>query len=805
MFQRFVAFAFGWLLLLALSGSAQAQQLVINEVDYDQVNTDNAEFIELKNVSASPVSLAGFSLRFINGANGTFYNLVSNGPLPLPAADTIQPGGYYVICANAATVPGCNFDAPGVATDWIQNGAPDAVALLLNGAVHDTLSYEGITSGWVEGSPAGEDNPATVASLSRCPDGLDTNNNSTDFSLRAATPGGTNACGGGGGSIGACGDSATLISAAQGAGTTTPLPGAAVVLEGVLVGDFQDEPVNGFYLQEEDAQQDGNPGTSEGIFVSEGSLNVAAAVGNVVRVRGTLGEADSVTQLVLSEMLVCPGAPAASAQTLTLPLPSVGFAERFEGMRVSITQPLTVTGNFELGRFGSLDLSVGGRLFVSTHSAAPGAAALAQQDLNARSRIILDDLSNGQNPSPIPYKDGNNTRRVGDTMGPLDGIVEDRFSALRIRPTQAPIFAPDNPRPVSPAVEGRLKVVALNVLNYFTTVDSGPDVCGPNGNLDCRGADSAAEFTRQREKTLNAIESLNGDVVGLIEIENNPSASLQDLVNGLNSRLGSPTYQFINTGTIGTDAIKVGIIYKPAKVTPAGAHAVLTSAFDPAFIDNKNRPSLAQTFTEVATGERFTIVVNHLKSKGSDCDDVGDPDVNDGQGNCNLTRTDAAAVLADWIATNPTGQADPDYLLIGDFNAYAKEDPISQLKNDGLVALIEAHLGASAYSYQFEGESGYLDNALATAQLSSQVKGVGEWHSNADEPVVLDYNLEFKTDDPFNANDPYRSSDHDAVVIGLSLASAAAVPASSTWAWLALLLALAALGLGSLRPNRFAR
>src|SRR4026207_2342181 len=121
-----------------------------------------------------------------------------------------------------------------------------------------------------------------------------------------------------------------------------------------------------------------------------------------------------------------------------------------------------------------------------------------------------------------------------------------------------------------------------------------------------------------------------------------------------------PGYAYINTGTIGTDAIKVGLIYRPAIVTPIGSFKLLTSAVDPRFIDTKSRPSLAQTFEVNATGARFTVVVNHLKSKGSDCLDVDldpglgvdpDNDTGDGQGNCNGTRTLAAQALVDWIAT----------------------------------------------------------------------------------------------------------------------------------------------------------
>ena len=80
--------------------------------------------------------------------------------------------------------------------------------------------------------------------------------------------------------------------------------------------------------------------------------------------------------------------------------------------------------------------------------------------------------------------------------------------------------------------------------------------------------------------------------------------------------MGAGTYAFINTGVIGTDEIRVALIYKPAAVTPVGAYQIITSGMDPRFVDTMNRPSLAQTFQQNSTGERLTVVVNHLKSKG---------------------------------------------------------------------------------------------------------------------------------------------------------------------------------------------
>ena len=186
--------------------------------------------------------------------------------------------------------------------------------------------------------------------------------------------------------------------------------------------------------------------------------------------------------------------------------------------------------------------------------------------------------------------------------------------------------------------------------------------------------------------------------------------------------------------------------------------------------DDRNRPSLAQAFALNANGARLSVVVSHLKSKGSSCETDGDPNTGDGQGNCNLTRVNAAAALADWIKTDPTGSGDPDYLLVGDMNAYYLEDPIETFRSAGLVDLLEGQ--PNPYSFVFQGQSGAYDYAFATASLAPQVRGALEWHINVDEPPVLDYNLEFGRDPAlFDPDIPYRASDHDPVIVGIDLAN----------------------------------
>ncbi|HEX4744142.1 MAG TPA: ExeM/NucH family extracellular endonuclease [Candidatus Limnocylindria bacterium] len=578
-----------------------------------------------------------------------------------------------------------------------------------------------------------------------------------------------------------CGEPATYIHQIQGSGMQSGMIGQTRTVEGVVVGDYQaTTEFRGYHLQEEDGDADTDPATSEGIFVFS---TTPVDRGDVVRVTGRVSEFSSsgtlLTQLgSVTRTLICPPGGTVTATDVDLPVASISDLERFESMLVSFDQRLTVTETFGLGRFGEVVLSSAGRLATPTAVVEPGAAAQAMQAQNDRSRIVLDDGINDQNVDPTRYPQGglsaSNTLRVGDTIATVTGVLEQRFGLYRIQPVGPLSFDHDNARPAAaPPVGGSARVAAMNVLNYFTTFDptpraAGPFICGPTATLECRGANDAFEFERQRAKVIAALAGLDADIVGLMEIENNDNAAIEDLVAGLNAALGAGTYSYIDTGTIGTDAIKVALIYRPAAATPVGAHAILTSAVDPRFIDTLNRPALAQTF-DLATGGRFTVVVNHLKSKGSPC--PGDPDTGDGSGNCNGTRTLAAQALVDWLATDPTGSGDRDVLVIGDLNAYAKEDPIDVFRNAGYTDLIDAFQD-DAYSYVFQGQSGYLDHALASPTLAAQVSGANEWHINADEPTVLDYNTDFKSAghvESLYAPDAYRSSDHDPVVIGLSL------------------------------------
>jgi hypothetical protein len=261
---------------------------------------------------------------------------------------------------------------------------------------------------------------------------------------------------------------------------------------------------------------------------------------------------------------------------------------------------------------------------------------------------------------------------------------------------------------------------------------------------------------------------MDADIVGLIELENNASASIGTIVNALNQRLDSARYAYVDTGTINDDAIKTGFIYDTVSVQTLGSFALLSSAIDARFDERRNRPALAQSFSVSSSGAVITVVVNHLKSKGSSCDSGGDPNTSDGQGNCNLTRSNAAAAIADWMAKDPTASGDPDFLIIGDLNAYLLEDPLTALKDAGFTSLLESN--SEPYSFAFDAQVGALDHAVASPSLVGQVRETLEWHINADEPPLLDYNLEYGRDAGlFDGRLPYRASDHDPIIVGLDL------------------------------------
>ena len=137
------------------------------------------------------------------------------------------------------------------------------------------------------------------------------------------------------------------------------------------------------------------------------------------------------------------------------------------------------------------------------------------------------------------------------------------------------------------------------------------------------------------------------------------------------------------------------------------------------------------------------------------------------------------SALAQWLGKGR-------HLVVGDLNSYRREDPVTALRQAGYVDLVDRQLSAGAYSYVHRGEAGYLDHALASAELLPFVRAVHIWHVNADESALLDYD-----DDILDAGEPVgqvkppglgrwrplalRASDHDPVVVDLALTTQSSI------------------------------
>lgn len=572
------------------------------------------------------------------------------------------------------------------------------------------------------------------------------------------------------------------IAEVQGTGATTPLNGQTVTVEGVVTG-YHDAAsgYRGLYLQTAGSggADDATPGASDGVFVYFNQLNPEVAIGDLVRVTGTAGEYQGQTQLTATTADAYELLEAGVGLPEATPLPDtvVGEArEAYEGMLVQPTGDYRLASSHELYNFGSLWLTAGGELVKSTETTDAGPEADAIAAANLARRIILDDgysirVDNAAHVGEQPYFTTDTVVRNGDRLVPPSEplILGYGFHNWRLQPqvplTDAsdaaykPTFETLNPRPASaPEVGGDVQFGSFNVFNYFTTFGG-----------DARGAATPEQFAAQKAKIVAAINGLGADVVALQEIENSvelgepADEALADLVEGLNAAAGAGTWDYVPTPDALTtpganDIIMTAIIFKPSVVTPVGDSFADTDA-----VWEIARTPIAQTF-DLGDERLVTVVANHFKSKSPPSGSTA-PEPADGQGFFNAERvaqSERLLAFTETIAADPAKGA--DVILLGDFNAYGQEDPSQVLTAAGFVDLVPAR-APGQYTYTFNGELGSLDHAFVSPSLARSVTGVGVWGINAAEWSDRGY--------AYGATDgssPYRSSDHDPVLVGVTAA-----------------------------------
>jgi 5'-nucleotidase len=579
------------------------------------------------------------------------------------------------------------------------------------------------------------------------------------------------------------------IADVQGDGAATPLAGQVVTVEGIVTGDYRASTgsgYRGFYLQTAGSggATDATPGRSDGIFVFSAAANPAVNVGDLVRVTGTASEFNGQTQISATtdaayELITdAAGLPAPTV----LPNATVGAErEAFEGMLVT-PEAAYLSSSHQLYNFGTLWLGVGGLAVKATETTDAGADAAAIAAANRANRLLVDDgysiqVSNAAHPGGQPFFDAGTVVRNGDRfVAPAAGMILGwGFDDWRLQPQRPlsdtspadyaalkPTFESLNPRTASPEnVGGDITAASFNVFNYFTTFGG-----------EARGADDEADFLVQQSKIVAAINALDADVVGLMEIENSvklgepADEALANLVAALNAASAPGTWDYVRTPAALldpaiTDFITNAIIYKPAAVAPVGDSF---AAIDETVWDIAREP-IAQTFETVTGGKVMTVVANHFKSKSPPSGNTAQEPA-DLQGFFNAERVEQANALVEFantISTDP-GKGS-DILLVGDFNAYGEEDPVQVLTGAGFVDLAAER--TDEYTYSFDGELGSLDHAFASEPLAASVTGVDVWTINS--PEWSDRGYEFAAAE---AATPFRSSDHDPIVVGISAAAA---------------------------------
>ncbi|GGD50877.1 ExeM/NucH family extracellular endonuclease [Pseudoxanthomonas indica] len=452
-----------------------------------------------------------------------------------------------------------------------------------------------------------------------------------------------------------------------------------------------------------------------------------------------------------------PAATPAGSEVVELSAPPPHW-QALKGKRVRIVVPLTVTGTDQAERFGELTVAFDGRLWQPSEVATPGSAAFKQVvSDNARRRLVLDDGSNERDPKTISWLGDQALPRVGAQLRGVEGIVDERHGSIRLQLTR-PLELPMLKRAGAPQVPGTLKIAAFNLENLFNGDGHGGGFPTP------RGAKTPALLQAQLAKLVATVRGLDADVAALMELENDgygAESSLAQFVAALNApRDGQPAldWKFIDAGQgPGGDTIRVGILYRASRVAPLGAPAVLEGGP----FGDRSRVPLAQAFRR-GSGKPFVLVANHFKSKGCTEASGADADQGDTQGCWNALRLDSARRLDAWLKQDPTGQGGERTILLGDFNAYAMEDPVRWLRDAGWRDAFAVARVQQPYSYVYNGQSGRLDHALLSAGMAKRLRGAAEWHLNADEPDRAGY----ATGD---ASQPWRSSDHDPLLLGFDL------------------------------------
>lgn len=803
--RRFAVLSLSALSSLAFVSSAHAAAFFSEYVE----GSSNNKALEIANTGPGSLDLSQCEvLRYSNG---------STQGVSIALSGTLAAGQVHVICNNR--FDSSNLNLCDQTDSNINFNGDDAVELRCNGTTRDVIGQIGTDPGsaWT-GNGVSTQN-ATLCRKSNVSSGDTNGSDAFDPSVQwVGLP--INTFGGLGNLNGcaaepeptplSCSESVVTIGTVQGTGPSSPFVDQVRTVRGVVTAVMG----NGFFLQNNDTQGDGNSATSDGIWIYN-PKELSVTKGQIHTVSGKVGEFFGKTQITAAAVSNPCGAGSVSVTRVSVT--SLSNWERFEGMMVRPRANVVVTNNYNLERYNEIGVSAGGVLRQPTEESRPGADALARAATNANRYFIIEDTSSTQNVYPLLCPNGGLNTANGDTCragseilaSSVEGPLDYAYGTYRIRDLNASVSIKSGtgkrPTELPDLGFGDLRVADFNVLNYFVTLKDSGEKCGP-ASLNCRGADNQAEFNKQAAKIVAALDEMNADIIGLHELEN-PKAgvpfsdwAVSDLTRRLNNKSGRTScaggrYRAVNPGKpLGEDAIQNALIYCDKRVRldevdvldDSKLSGLGISGLAPVFDGpNTNRVVLGAKLTDIANNRDLTVVVTHQKSKGArksfrdSCASSGnaDPncDQNDGAGFWNKRRDDASTAIRRWLASNNDLRSELQ-LIIGDINAYGQEDPVRNFTTNGYADLKTERSGADSYVYK--GRWGSLDRAMANGALNARVTGANAWAINAEEPRAFDYNENFKGEGSaaksaalaaYYSPDKFRSSDHSPMLVGICM------------------------------------
>ena len=747
-------------------------KLIINEVDYDQPSSDKAEFVEIMNTGNAPAELDGVSLVLVNGNGAAPYQTIA-----LPAV-MLEAGDYFVVCANAATVANCDLDI----INSIQNGSPDAVALMRAGLVIDTVSYEGdVAAPYTEGSGAGLSDSGSSSqgnkSISRFPNGMDTDQNNADFVFSCITPGLGNTS-----LEDACTATGPLLEIykIQGNGSTSPYAGQGIATSDNTVTAVG---VDGFFMQTPDGRADTEIDTSNGIYVFTGGAP-SVAVGDQVDVAGSIVEFFDFTEFAFGSSVAVLNSgnelPAATVFDETVPSPdpmapscAIEF-ECYEGMLVQITGGAVTASNQSFGGDPVAEVQItaaGTRTYREPGIEFPGLAGYPEWDGNPEV-FELDPDKLGLPNQIIP---------AGSSFD-ATGAIGFEFGGYELWPSQLTV----TPAPIPVAVRSRevaeMTVGALNLFRLYDDIDDEPiEVRDPDTDELLRVTDEdddeiidPVEYARRLTKLSAYIRSVLDapDVLAVSEVES--LKVLQDLADRIAADDATVNYTpYLEEGN-DVGGIDVGFLVRDSievdAVTQLGRFEIL--AFDNSLLND--RPPLLLEGRQVADGSDFPIAVISIHGRS-----LGGIDSSRSGERVRQKRLEQGQYVAQQTQLLQDANPDINLVVAGDFNAYEFSDsyvnvtgfmkgdvtpsedvvcetnPCTDNVNPDMLNQVLMIDAGERYSFIFRGNAQALDQALTSTGLDELVRDLQFGRGNSDAAVDL------INDD----STPLRSSDHDGLVL----------------------------------------